>query len=178
MTKLKQFTYEDIKSWRPCYDPAKFIPKNWKGTALDILKLENVSVQDKFWCVFRKDIIDDKILRLFAVWSYRETLKFINNPDSRSIEAVNIAEKYALGEVTGGELQSARMAAWSAAKSAAKSTESAAWSAQSAAQSTAESAAWSAWSAAESATRSAAWSAESAAESAQLNRLIEMLEEE
>jgi hypothetical protein len=54
----------------------------------------------------------DKDMRLFAVWCAREALKLVDNPDERSINACDVAEKYANGEATDDELD----AAWSAAR--------------------------------------------------------------
>lgn len=168
---MKTFTDKDIDSWEPCYPANEKLPNWWKGNALDILSLKSVSIEDRFWVVLREGCIDDKTLRLFAVWCARRALKRVENPDPRSIEACNVAERFANGRATEDELavvrQKARSATWaaSAAESAARS---AAWSA-------ASSAARSASAAASAATRSAAWSARSAAWSAQLRKLKSML---
>ena len=42
MTMKPVFTIDDIRSWKPCYDPARFLPEGWSGTALDILAVEDV----------------------------------------------------------------------------------------------------------------------------------------
>ena len=34
--ELKQITIDDIRSFEPCYDPARYLPEDWTGTALDI----------------------------------------------------------------------------------------------------------------------------------------------
>ena len=36
---MKKFTIDDIYSWGPCYDPNKYLPETWKGTALDKLRV-------------------------------------------------------------------------------------------------------------------------------------------
>jgi Mg-chelatase subunit ChlI len=131
---------------------------------------------------------DQRKVREFMCWAAtetpladgRKTLDLLT--DERSLNAVNVALRFARNEANAEELSAARSAAWSAAWSAARSAaRSAAWSAaESAARSAAESAAWSAarsaarsaaWSAAESAARSAA---ESAARSAQTARFREV----
>lgn len=167
---LKVFTYKDIKSWDPCYNPSKYIDKNWKGTIIDILNLDNMTFEDKIWVVLRTELISDKVMRLFAVWAYRQCLEFTSPPDPRSINATNIAEQYALGNATKEELKSAEESAWAAwdtalsARLAAESSSKAVWSAavsaesaaRSAARCTDESATKAAWSAAR-----CAWYAES-----------------
>jgi len=166
-----------IRLFNPCYDPSKIgIPeeetlliKDWIGKYREVVK----NKEDIIWLICRKEFMSDKDQRLFAVWCARESFKLHASVDQRSIEACNIAERFANGEATPAELSAAESAAWSAARSAARS---AAWSARSAAWS-ARSAAWSARSAARSArsARSAAWSARSAARSAAWSSQIDQL---
>ena len=75
--------------------------KKYRGTVPD---------EDILWLLLRNEFISDKDLRLFAVWCAREVLKLVKNPDIRSIEACNVAERYANGEATKEELYSAREA--------------------------------------------------------------------
>jgi hypothetical protein len=119
---MKQLTYDLIKSFDPCYDPIKYIPLDWKGTVLDVLRNEDISVQDRFWCVLRKECISEKVLRLFAVWCYRETLKFVGNPDPRSVECANVSERFALGKASLAELTDASASAYDASASAASAS--------------------------------------------------------
>jgi hypothetical protein len=155
---MKQITLQEIRDLNPCYDPAKFLPENWTGTVIDILNVENCPAKDRFWVVLRDKFIDAKTLRLFAVWCAREALKLVDKPDERSIEACNVAEKYANGKATDEELS----AAWADASAAA-------WAAASAAAWAAASAAWDARAAASDAR------AASAASAAQINQLVKML---
>ena len=113
------------------------------------------------WVATRPGVLDDRTLRLFAVFCARSVEHRLT--DQRSRDAIDVAERFANGNATAEELSAARDAARSAAESAAESAalaaESAAWSAEWSSQA--------AWSAAVRAARSAAWSAaESAAESA------------
>lgn len=182
---MKTFTYDDICSWNPCYDPIIYIANDWSGTALDILNMENVPAKDRLWVVLRDELISDKTLRLFAVWCARQVQHLLI--DERSLRALDVAERFAHGEATKEELEAARSAvgpaAWSAAYSAAWSTWSAARSAAAAAWLAAwvvaDSAARSAWSAAESAAWPAAELAVPAAADsvAQVEQLKKMLME-
>jgi len=108
---------------------------------------------------------NERNARLFSVWCAREALERIDNPDPRSVDACDVAERYANGNATDEELKAARDAAkaatWSVASSAARAVASSA--ARAAAGDVACAAAWSAASA-------AAWYA-------QAKKLIEMLEE-
>ena len=140
---MRTFTTSDIRSWGPCYDPNRYLHENWSGSAIDLLKNEEIPFQDRLWVVLRTDLVSERIMRLFAVWSYRQTWDWVPNPDPRSIKAAEVAEAYANGKATKEELVAARSAAESAAESAARSAaRSAESAARSAAWSAAESVAW------------------------------------
>jgi hypothetical protein len=100
MIKMKTFTIEDIRSWDPCYDPSRYLPEGWSGTSIDILKNESIPFKDRLWVVLRTELVSERTMGLFAVWCYRQTLKFITDPDTRSIEAASVAERYANGHAT------------------------------------------------------------------------------
>jgi hypothetical protein len=160
---MNTFTIADIRKLEPCYNPNKYLSEDWTGTAIDILKVDACPVEDRFWVVFHEDWIDDKTLRLFAVWCAREALKLVDNPNPRSIAACDVAERYANGEATKEEL----VAAWAAARAAARV---AAWDAARVA----------AWAAARVAAWDAAWdaarvAARVAARDVQVKHLLEML---
>ena len=160
-----KITYDLIKSFAPCYDPKDIgIMPDYSAPIPEFIEVYRDKVKsqkDIMWVLCRNDFMTDRELRLFAVWSARQVQHLIN--DERSINVLDVAEKYANGLVTNEELSAARSAARSAAQSAWSAAESAAaWSAQSA---------WSAWSAA---AQSAAWSAQSAAESAQIDYLLDL----
>ena len=61
-------TIADIRSLLPCYDPSRYLPEDWQGTALDILKVTDCPAQDRLFVVLQEGWIDHKILRLFAAW--------------------------------------------------------------------------------------------------------------
>jgi hypothetical protein len=68
------------------------------------------------WVATRPGVLDDRTLRLFAVWCARRVQHLLTDP--RSIAAL-AAERHAHGQATDEELSSARDAAWSAARAAA-----------------------------------------------------------
>ena len=109
--------------------------------------VESNGLDDALWCC-RAAPEHDKDWRLFAVWCARQVQHLMK--DQRSIDALDVAEKFANGLATRDELaaawSAANGAAWSAARDAARDAASdAAWSAASgAAWSAAGSGAWSA----------------------------------
>ena len=172
---MKTLTIEDIRDLSPCYDPVKYLSKNWKGNVIDILDVNDCPVEDRIWVVTK--LLDDKTNRLFAVDCAKRALDRIEDPDPRSLKAVEIAEKYAYGNATDKELGAAWDAANSAACDANSAARSAAYAAYYAARDAASSAAWdAAWSAAWSAARDA-WDAAYAARGAEKETQIERFKE-
>ena len=101
--------------------------------------LDSNGLDDAIWCL-RAVEGKDREIRLFAVWCARQVQHLLT--DQRSLDALDVAERYANGEATDDELTSA----WSAARSAA-------WSAA-ATRATASAAADAAWGA-----RASSWAA-------------------
>ena len=93
-------------------------------------------LEDALWAT-RAEPEYAKEWRLFAIWCARRVQHLMSDP--RSIAAIDVAERYAHGEASDGELYAARAAAWAAAQDAA-------WA-------TARDAAWAAWDAAREAQR-------------------------
>jgi len=117
----KTISNQIIRDINPYYNPSRFIKdeneelpiKDW------ILKYRNtVPADDIVKLLCRNEFLSEKDLRLFAVWCAREALKLVENPDPRSIEACNMAERYANGEATKEELISAARSAEYAADAA------------------------------------------------------------
>ena len=162
---MNAFTIGDIRRLGPCYDPSRYLPEDWSGTALDILAVEECPAADRLWVVLHSGWIPDRTMRLFAVWCARQALALVDNRDPRSVAACDTAERFANGLATDKELASA----WVAANAAASA---AAWDAASdAASDAARAAAWDAAS-------DAAWDAASdAAWAAQVEQLRAMLTE-
>jgi len=132
---MKVYTVADIQALKPCsnHDPLIYVDITWSGTVIDILKCTQVSAVNRLWVVYR--LLDDKTLRLFAVACARHALASVVNPDIRSIEACNIAAKYANGEATKDELMAATYAAYAvynASTAAAYDTSTAAYAARAA----------------------------------------------
>jgi len=119
--KTPLITLELIESFGPCYHideygftkDLKLSPIEWIDQWRDKVR----SKKDIYWVLLRKEFMPDKDLRLFAVWCARGALKLIDNPDERSINACNVAERYANGEASEEEIIDA--AAYAAAAYAA-----------------------------------------------------------
>src|SRR3972149_6893610 len=88
-------TISDIRGMRPYYDPSRYVQEDWQGTALDVLKAEHIPAEDRLWIVLHKGWIDDRTLRLFAVWCIRRALARGANPDPRIIAVYEVAERNA-----------------------------------------------------------------------------------
>ena len=185
---MKTINNDLIRSFKPCYDPSEIgIPDDETLTVTEWVAKYRDKVQSKadvVWLLCRNEFMSDRDLRLFAVWCARQC----NQTDPRSIEAINVAKRYANGEATDKELAAARAAAeaaawaaaWAAARDAAwAAARGAAWAAartaaeaaargaaEAAARGAAEAAAW-------TAAEAAAWdAAEAAACDNQINQLL------
>lgn len=115
---------------------------------------EKAKLEWLFWVATQPSVLTDKELRLFAVFCARQVQHLMTDP--RSIEAINVAEKYTRGEASENELAAARVAASAAAYAA-----DAAASAAAAKAGAASAAAW----AAAKAANAAAWAARTVAKS-------------
>ena len=144
-------TLNAIRAQSPCHNGWKKLLKNLGKTEADdellllTTILESNGLDDVLWCLRAVDG-HDREMRLFAVECARSVQHLMT--DKRSIDALDVAERYANGLATKDDLA----AAWDAAGDAARA---AAWPAAWAA---AGDAAWAAaWAAARAGARAAAW---------------------
>jgi hypothetical protein len=121
----KTISNKVIRQFHIGYDPSEVITdeteelpvKDWVQKYRHVIPAKNI-----ICLLLREEFLSKKDLRLFAVWCAREALKLIANPDERSINACNIAEKFANGQATKKELDAAYIAADTAAEVAYFST--------------------------------------------------------
>ena len=88
----------------------------------DVVEIDEKVVVRSCRLLRKVETWNERTARLFAVWCAREALQLVENPDLRSVTAVDTAERYANGEATSEELT----AAWDAALDAARAAASAA----------------------------------------------------
>jgi hypothetical protein len=164
-------TLNKIRENQPCTDGWEKLLRTLGKTKADdeplslITVLDSNGLDDALWCLRAVDGYE-KEMRLYAFWCARQVQHLMTN--QRSLDALDVAERFAHGKATKDELAAARaaasVAAWSAAMDAARDAAmdaawSAAWNAANAARDAARDAAWSAANAARDAARDAAWSA-------------------
>ena len=153
----KSITYEDFERFGPCWltdeykraehaeQLARYRAMRDKWTALDILRLDEVSADDRLWLVLREELVDAPILHEFACRCAERALSCVHNPDPRSISAIEAKRKWLRGECTDDELYAAWSTARLAAHSVSRSADSTATSSSMyAVRSAAACAAWSA----------------------------------
>jgi len=151
----------------------------------------DIPAEDRLWVLLRKDIIPARELRLLACGWAEGACRAAGWDDQRSLEAIAVARRFAVGEASEAELVEAWAAAWEA-RSEAWSSSSSAWSPRGAAAEAAVAAssanrdAWSSswWSVAgaawltadaEEADAAAAWTADWASASARAEQLADVV---
>ena len=124
---VKAITYEDFARFGPCWltdehkraehaeQLARYRAMREKWTALDILRIDEVSADDRLWLVLREELLDAPILHEFACRCAERALSRVHNPDPRSISAIETKRKWLRGECTGFELAAAMDAVMDAA---------------------------------------------------------------
>ena len=169
-------TLNKIRDHSPCRDGWEKLLKHLGKTKADdeplslLTILDSNGLDDALWCLRAVDGYE-KDIRLYAVWCARQVQHLMT--DQRSLDALDVAEKYAHGQATHEELTAAndvaRAAAWDAARAAAlDAANDAAWG-------TARAAAWDeAWDEA----IDASWSAARAAQETELRRMLKEIEKE
>ena len=158
---MKKITYKQFLEFEPCYleDPGKrelmdsIAARRGRWSALDILALDEIPPADRLWAVLREKLIDAPILHELACRCAERALSRVENPDPRSLRAIEIKRAWLRGKATDEELVLAESAALDAARAARHATRAAA---EAAALDSAESAALDAARAARHATRAAA----------------------
>jgi hypothetical protein len=177
-------TMAAIRAHRPCDAGwSKLIahtglnPKDDETPVSLLTILESNGLDDAWWCL-RAVEGRDREIRLFAVWCARQVEHLMTDP--RSIAALDVAERFANGQATADELDTAQAAAWAAwapraaawgaagavAEDAARAARAARDAARAAAGAAAEAAAWAAWGAAGAVAEDAARAAGAAARAA------------
>jgi hypothetical protein len=155
-------TLNKIREKEPCKSGWEKLLTAVKKTKTDdeplalITILDSNGLDDCLWCLRTVPEYDRK-WRLFSVWCARKVQHLMTDP--RSVMAIDIAEKYALGEATDKELAAAGTAAGAAAWAVAGTAAGAAGTAAGAA-------------------RDAAWAAAGAARDAQKTELRRILSED
>lgn len=121
---MKTFTIEDIRSWKPCYDPNKYLPYDWSGTSIDILNKDIIPFQDRLWVVLRKELVSETTARLFAVWCYgRDISNELLSAWEFATWAAKLAAKPSKREESWSATESTRLSARSSTRSKALSAQ-------------------------------------------------------
>jgi hypothetical protein len=111
-----------IRAQSPCAEGWKKLLTHLGKTEVDdeplalLTVLKSNGLDDALWTL-RCVPNCDRDARLFAVWCARRVQHLMT--DQRSLDALDVAERFANGEATNAELAAARAAAWAAAGDAA-----------------------------------------------------------
>jgi hypothetical protein len=173
-------TLEQIKSHHPCTDGWRKILAARGGVKADHSApfplseaLDSNGLDDTLWAL-RCLPEHDALWRRYAVWCARQVQHLMSDP--RSLDALDVADRYSQGLATDAELA----AAWAAARAAEAAAWDATWDAAGdatwdAAEDAARAAGAAAW-AARAAAGDAAWAARDAAGDAHSEKLRQILD--
>ena len=112
-------TLNRIREHEPCTDGWEKLLKHLGKTQADDEDLpysvivESNGLEDALWCC-RAEPQYNRQWRLFAVWCARQVQHLMT--DQRSLDALDVAERHAIGQATEKELSAAWVAAWAAAR--------------------------------------------------------------
>jgi len=120
---MKKFTTTDIRSWKPCYDPNRYLAESWKGTVLDILNKNRIPFKDRLWIIMRTDLVSERLMRQFALWCVQQVKHRMM--DERSLHALDVMEAYAENRFLIDDPDYAE--AWESERSAARDAAEDAW---------------------------------------------------
>lgn len=131
---MKTVTLEEFKTFNPCWMKTeegtarleKIGSRKKEWTALDVLRLEEVSAEDRLWAVLREEFVPAHILHEFVCRCAEGALRKAGVTDDRSWNAIRVKRLWIEGKATDTELAAARDAARDAALAAARD---AAWDA-------------------------------------------------
>jgi len=137
---MKKVTIDKFLEFNPCYSEKeirKIAGEKNEWTALDVLNLKQIPPEDRLWAVLREEFIEAPILHEFACRCAERALSMVENPDPRSLQAINAKRAWLRVEITDKELDAAwdaasdaaGDAAFAAAWAAARDTNNAAWGA-------------------------------------------------
>ena len=125
-------TLNAIRAHRPCVDGWQKLLSHLGKTAADdeplLIKtiIDSNGISDAIWCL-RAVEGHDREVRLYAVWCVRQIQHLMTDP--RSVEALDVAERFARRQATAAEVKEARAAA---AATAAWAAWAAVWAAEAA----------------------------------------------
>ena len=111
-------TLNKIREHSPCTDGWEKLLRTLGKTKADdeplslITILDSNGFDDALWCLRAVDG-HEKEMRLYAVWCARQVQHLMT--DKRSLDALDVAERFANGYATLVELDAAETAAWGAA---------------------------------------------------------------
>ena len=136
-----KITREKLRLWGACYDDAKIaalVPEAGL-TPLEIVALD-IPAEDRMWVLLRESVIPARELRLLACGWAEAACHAAGWNDARSLAAIAVARRFAVGEVSAAELdaasaeaRAASLAAWSADTPAAWAAARRQWAARAAA---------------------------------------------
>lgn len=115
----KVVTLEQVLSLNPCYSKEKLLAISEGKTEMtigEIIELQHVPAEHKFWLLVREEYIPERTLHEFALWCAETALNKAKVTDGRSWNALKVKRLWLDGKATDEELAAASDSAYEAAK--------------------------------------------------------------
>lgn len=119
-------TIEELLNWHPCYKDDEICVLAGGATeftALDVLKRDDITEKDRLWVVLRPQLIDKRLLRIFAcdcAWRVLPVYEACYPGDERPRVAIETARQHVDSEETEEKQRTAYATAASAHATAAE----------------------------------------------------------
>ena len=103
---LPTFDYDDLIGWGPCWAENEAGQRRLtyykrklggKATALDILRQNRIPAEDRLWVVLREECLPAYIPHEFAFRCAEAALALVDNPDPRSVAAIEAKRRWLRG---------------------------------------------------------------------------------
>ena len=117
----KSITYKKIVALNPCYDPIRYLSKDWQGSGITLLKMQDIPAKDRLWVIVRADFLTLKQIHAYGLACARLSEQYL--PDKRVKECNDVVERYLKGKASREELSAAESAACATSANRASSTD-------------------------------------------------------
>jgi hypothetical protein len=102
---MRTFTFQDICDWYPHGGGKQFIPTDWSGTVLNLLRDRRIPIEVRYSVGCHDELTDAKVKRKFAILCAKRVEHLVK--DDRLLHGILVSERFVNGQANEEELQAA-----------------------------------------------------------------------